>query len=71
MERMVHFKTQINRDTRLSFVDGICYVAIAVDEDLLEPSMSEPGNKDDIKDYFFSILLILSIINQLNLSKLM
>lgn len=70
MERMVHFKKQINRETRFSFVDGVCYVAIAVDEDLLEPSVSEPGNKENIKEYFFSVLLILSIINQLNLPKL-
>ncbi len=70
MERMVRFKTQIKRDVRFSFVDGICYVAIAIDEDLLEPSVSDPGNKENIKEYFFSVLLILSIINQLNLSRL-
>ncbi|MEP7229444.1 MAG: DUF3137 domain-containing protein [Ginsengibacter sp.] len=69
MERIVRFKTQINRDIRLSFVSGICYVAIAIDEDLLEPSVSKPGDKENIKEYFFSILLILSIINQLNLNR--
>ncbi|MEO6639229.1 MAG: DUF3137 domain-containing protein [Ginsengibacter sp.] len=71
MSRMFRFKNQIKRDTRFSFVDGVCYVAIAVDEDLLEPSVSNPGNKENIKEYFFSILLILSIINQLNLSRLL
>lgn len=70
MERMVRFKTQIKRDVRFSFVGGICYVAIAIDEDLLEPSVGDPGNKENIKEYFFSVLLILSIINQLNLPKL-
>ncbi len=69
--RMFRFKNQIKRDVRFSFVDGVCYVAISVDEDLLEPSISEPGNKENIKEYFFSILLILSIINQLNLKKLL
>ncbi len=70
MERMIHFKRQINRDVRFSFVSGVCYVAIGVKEDLLEPSVSDPGNKENIKEYFFSVLLILSIINQLNLSQL-
>ncbi len=69
MERLVRFKKQINRDIRLSFVSGICYVAIGMDEDLLEPSVSKPGDKENIKEYFFSILLILSIINQLNLNR--
>ena len=67
MERMVRFKNQIGRDVRFSFVDGICYVAIAIKEDLLEPSVSDPMNEENIKEYFFSILLILSIINQLDL----
>lgn len=67
MERMVRFRNQINRDVRFSFVDGICYVAIAINEDLLEPSISDPMNEEIIKEYFFSILLILSIINQLDL----
>ncbi len=71
MERMVRFKTQINRDIRFSFVDGVCYVAIGIDEDLLEPSMAKPGDRENIKEYFFSILLILSIINQLNLPGLL
>lgn len=71
MERMVRFKTQINRDVRFSFVSGICYVAIAIDEDLLEPSVGDPGNKENIKEYFFSVLLILSIVNQLHLPRLL
>ena len=71
MERMVRFKMQIKRDVRFSFVGGICYVAIAMDEDLLEPSVGDPGNKENIKEYFFSVLLILSIINQLNLPRLL
>lgn len=71
MERMVRFKMQIKRAIRFSFVSGVCYVAIAVDEDLLEPSVAKPGDKENIKEYFFSILLILSIINQLNLPGLL
>lgn len=70
MERMVRFRNQINRDVRFSFVDGICYVAIAIKDDLLEPSISDPMNEENIKEYFFSVLLILSIINQLDLQSL-
>ncbi|MEP7252634.1 MAG: DUF3137 domain-containing protein [Ginsengibacter sp.] len=69
IERIVRFKTQIKRDVRFSFVSGICYVAIEIDENLLEPSVADPGNKENIKEYFFSVLLILSIINQLNLPR--
>lgn len=71
MECLLHFKNQIKRDVRVSFVEGICYVAISIDEDLLEPSILKPGDKKIIKEYFFSILLIFSIINQLRLYKLM
>ena len=70
MERIIKFKKQIKRDIRFSVVAGICYVAISINEELLEPSISDPDNKEDIKGYFFSVLLIFSIINQLNLRRL-
>ncbi len=71
LDRMVNFKKQINRSIRFSVVSGVCYVAISINEDLLEPSISDPANKENIKQYFFSVLLILSIINQLNLPRLL
>jgi hypothetical protein len=40
-----------------------------MDEEMFEPSTSHPGDKEKIKSYFFNVLLILSIINQLNLTK--
>ena len=70
MKRMVLFKNQIEREVRFSFVDGICYVAIAIKDNLLEPSLQDPKSKEKIKEYFFSMLLILSIINQLDLRSL-
>lgn len=70
MHRMIGFRQQIQRDVRFSFVEGICFVAIAVNNDLLEPSVSDPLNKENVKEYFFSVLLILSIINQLDLKSL-
>jgi Protein of unknown function (DUF3137) len=69
MTRLINFKNQINRDIRMSFVGGICYVSIAINEDLFQPSVSNPENKEIVHELFFSVLLILSIINQLNLTK--
>ena len=69
MERMVKFRQQINRRFVMSVVAGHCYVAIPFAEDLLEPA-SDPGDKEEIKKYFFTILLILSIVNQLELNRL-
>lgn len=67
--RMVKFKTQINRDIVFSIVGGKFYTAVSFDEDLLEPSVTKADNKEQIKQFFFTILLILSIINQLRLDK--
>ena len=69
MERLVSFKKQIKRDIRLSFVNSILYVSINLDEEMFQPSANNPGDKEKIKSYFFNVLLILSIINQLNVSK--
>ena len=68
-ERIVNFKTQVNRDISFSFVAGRFYVAVPFNEDLLEPLVSNAEDKEQIKTYFFTILLILSIINQLRLDK--
>lgn len=69
MTRLLNFKNQINRDIRMSFTGGICYVSIAINEDLFQPSVSNPDNKENVQEFFFSVLLILSIINQLNLTR--
>ena len=70
MERIMHFKEQINRDVTLSFVAGICYVAIPFDDPLFETFGNDTASKEDVKEYFFTVLLILSIINQLKLYEL-
>jgi hypothetical protein len=66
---LLQFAKQIKRNLVFSVVMGKCYVAIPVAEDLFEPT-ENPDNKEEIKQYFFSVLLILSIINQLNLKRL-
>jgi Protein of unknown function (DUF3137) len=69
MQRLLEFRRQIKRKVVFSVVLGRCYVAIPISENLLEPT--EPlGDKEAVKKYFFTILLILSIVNQLELNKL-
>ncbi len=70
MKAITKFKKQIKRDITLSFVAGVCYVSIPFNENLFEPDRSDPGNKEEIKKCFFTVLLILSIINQLQLDKM-
>ncbi len=69
-ERLVKFKLQLKRDIAVSFVAGRCYVAIGISEDLLEPSGFDTDDREEVKKYFFTILLVLSIINQLHLNEL-
>jgi hypothetical protein len=69
MNNLLQFRKQIQRKVVFSVVMGHCYVAIPIKEDLFEPT--EPvGDKEEVKKYFFTVLLILSIINQLQLNKL-
>lgn len=69
MNRLLEFRRQIKRRVVFSVVLGKCYVAIPINEDLLEPT--DPlGDKEEVKKYFFTVLLMLSIINQLKLSGL-
>jgi hypothetical protein len=69
MQCIMDFKRQINRDIVLSFVAGICYVAIPFNENLLEPQSDDPADKEAIQQCFFTILLMLSIINKLQLNR--
>lgn len=69
LDRIVKFTTQVKRDMVFSIVAGRFYAAIPFDEDLLEPLERHADDKEQIKSYFFTILLILSIINQLRLDK--
>ena len=69
MNLLVKFRKQLKRHICFSIVAGGCYVAIPIAEDLLEPS-TDPSDKEEIKKHFFTVLLVFSIINQLELSKL-
>lgn len=66
---LVKFLLQLKRKISFSVVNGQCYVSIPIKEDLFEPS-TNPSDKEEIKKHFFTVLLVFSIINQLELSKL-
>ncbi|MES2848066.1 MAG: DUF3137 domain-containing protein [Bacteroidota bacterium] len=70
MQRLTGFMSQIRRSVTMSVVAGMCYVAIPFSQDLFEPPGPYESNKEEIKEYFFTVLLILSIINQLKLERL-
>lgn len=70
MQCITDLKNQTGRQLALSFVAGMCYVAIPFNEELLESESGNPANKEEIKKYFFTILMILSIINKLQLARL-
>lgn len=70
MSLIMSFMRQINRGIEISFVAGLCYVAIPFAENLFEPQSGDPADKTEIRNYFFTVLLILSVINQLKLEEL-
>lgn len=71
MQRIINFAAQIRRNVRFSVVAGMCYVAIPFSQELLEPPGPYDDEKEEVKEYFFTVLLILSIINQLKIEKLL
>lgn len=70
MKSLTGFMSQIRRNITVSVVAGMCYAAIPFSQDLFEPPGPYDHDKEEIKEYFFTVLLILSIINQLKLEKL-
>ncbi len=70
MQHMIRLKKQLQRKIVFSFVAGRCYVAVPIEENLLEPNPRDIADKETIKTYFFTILLVFSIINELELNRL-
>ena len=66
---LLKFRQQVKRNVTFSVVMGKCYAAIPVKVNLFEVP-EDLGSKEEIKKHFFTVLLVLSIINQLNLKKL-
>lgn len=69
-QNMLALKERIGRDIVFSFVAGKCFVALPMEEDLLEPTVSGLQDKEAYKKYFFTFLLVFNIIRELELNKL-
>jgi hypothetical protein len=69
-DHILRIKEKLQKDISLSFVRGKCYIAIPFEEDLLEPVKKNLRDKQQIKNYFYSILLVFNIIRKLELNRL-
>jgi hypothetical protein len=70
LQKMQELKFKTGRDIVFSFVAGKCYVAIPMEEDLLEPAVKGLQNKESYKKYFFTFLLVFNMIRELELKRL-
>ncbi|HMI80111.1 MAG TPA: DUF3137 domain-containing protein [Ferruginibacter sp.] len=70
LDHMLLIKERLGKDIVFSFVAGKCYIAVPFEENLLEPSDKSIRDKEEIKNYFYSILLVFNIINKLELNRL-
>ena len=70
MDHMLAIKNKLEKDIVFSFVAGKCYIALPFEENLLEPTSKGIRDKEEIKKYFYSVLLVFNIINKLELYRL-
>lgn len=70
MDHMLLIKEKLDRDIVFSFVRGKCYIAVPFEENLLEPTKKGVRDKQEIKNYFYTILLVFNIIRNLELERL-
>jgi hypothetical protein len=69
-DHMLVIREKLDREIVFSFVKGKCYIAVPFDENLLEPSNKGARDKQEIKNYFYTILLVFNIIRKLELNRL-
>ncbi len=69
-EHMLLLRERLKKDIVFSFVAGRCYVAVPFSEDLLEPSPAGLSDKEAVRNYFYTILLVFNIIKKLELNRL-
>jgi hypothetical protein len=69
-DHMQVIKEKLQRDIVFSFVRGKCYIAVPFEENLLEPTSKGARDKQEIKNYFYTILLVFNIIRKLELNRL-
>jgi len=70
LDHIMLIRKKLDKDIVFSFVAGRCYVAVPFNENLLEPSKKGIGDKEAIRQYFYTILLVFNIIKKLELNKL-
>ena len=70
MDHILLIREKLDREMVLSFVNGKCYIAVPFEENLLEPPRKGLRDKEEIKDYFLTILQVFNIINRLELNRL-
>jgi len=70
LEHILLIKARLQSDISFSFVRGKCYIAVPFEENLLEPGKKSVRDKEEIKNYFYTILLVFNIIRKLELSRL-
>ncbi len=70
MDHILLIREKLDREIVFSFVAGKCYIAVPFDENLLEPPKRGIRDKEEIKNYFLTILLVFNIIDRLELSRL-
>lgn len=68
--KMIQLRRQLDTAISFSFVAGKCYIALPLSKDLLEPSNYDPGDKEEIRKYFLTLMVIPEIIKQLPLEEL-
>ena len=69
MERLMRFKNNLNKEIQLSFVKGVCCIAIPYKADLFEPSLMR--NLVDItiiQSYFEDLHIVKDIVDSLQLN---
>ena len=70
LDHMLLIKTKLEKDIVFSFVRGRCYIAVPFEENLLELTNKGLRDKEEIKNYFYSILPVFNIIRKLELNRL-
>ncbi|MEO8960400.1 MAG: DUF3137 domain-containing protein [Ginsengibacter sp.] len=68
-ECLLNLKEQKGKEIRFSFVRRICYLSILMDKELVKSSLSNTENIEIVKEYYFTVQLILNVIDQLNLKR--
>jgi hypothetical protein len=70
LDHILLIREKLQREIVFSFVKGKCYIAVPFEENLLEPPKKGVRDKQEIKNYFYTILLVFNIIRKLELNRL-